>query len=188
MPPAAWPSPAVSQPSPAAVAPRPGRAWNMCQMNGSRVLGLTPLIAMRKRRPKPRIARPGPAVAKALVNVSDMSWATRVVAIVTGAGARLLLRSVKDLVHRAHDRLRPVLVEERAQAALAGLRRADHGAQVAHEVVRVTDVRRDHLQHVVAQRARVVELERRDPEALLPDLGRARVVGAVGRAADVALV
>ena len=34
----------------------------------------------------------------------------------------------------------------------------------------------------------VVEPERRDPEPLLPDLGRGRVVGAVGRAPDVRVV
>src|SRR5437763_16085339 len=87
MPPAAWPSPAVSQPSPAAVAPPPGRAWNRCQMNGRRVLGLTPLIAMRKRRPQPAIERPGHAGARALMIASAMSWAQWLVASVTGAGA-----------------------------------------------------------------------------------------------------
>ena len=39
-----------------------------------------------------------------------------------------------------------------------------------------------------AQPALLVELERRDADALLPDLGGGRVVGAVGGAADVALV
>src|SRR4030095_8266762 len=41
---------------------------------------------------------------------------------------------------------------------------------------------------VVAEGARVVELQRRDADALLPDLRRARIVGAVGRSADIALM
>ena len=50
------------------------------------------------------------------------------------------------------------------------------------------DVGRHHVHDVVAQGARVIELERRDADALLPDLGRPRVVGAVSGPADVALV
>src|SRR5438105_9604009 len=86
MPPAAWPSPAVSQPSPTAVAPPPGRAWNMCQMNARFVRGFTPLIAMRKRRPQPAIARSGHAGASALMIASMISWAQWFVDSVTGAG------------------------------------------------------------------------------------------------------
>src|SRR3989449_11778507 len=58
----------------------------MCQMNGRFVRGLTPLIAMRKRRPQPAIARSGQAGASALMIASAMSWAQWLVASVTGAG------------------------------------------------------------------------------------------------------
>ena len=101
---------------------------------------------------------------------------------------RLALGAVEDLVHRLHDRLAAIVLDQREQTALAHARRADHRPQIAHEVVRVAHVGRDHLQHVVAQLAGVVELERRDPQPLLPDLGRARVVGAVRGAADVRLM
>jgi hypothetical protein len=104
------------------------------------------------------------------------------------ACARLALGAVQDLVDRFEHRRGAVVGDEREQPPLAHAGRADHGAQVAHEVVRVADIGGDHAQHVVAQLAGVVELERRDPEPLLPDLSRARVVGAVGRAADVALM
>ena len=77
---------------------------------------------------------------------------------------------------------------KRAKPPLADPGRADHRREVAAELARVTDVQDDRLEHVGAQRAGVVELERRDPDALLPDLGRAGVVGAVGGAADVALM
>src|SRR5688500_6869602 len=87
IPPAACPSPAVSQPSPATEAPPPPRAWNMCQMNGRFVRGLTPLIAMRKRRDQPASTRPGHAFASALMTASATSCAQWLVARVTGAGA-----------------------------------------------------------------------------------------------------
>ena len=53
MPPAACHSPPPGQPSPTGDAPPPGRAWNMCQMNGFRVRGSRPWMAMRNRRPQP---------------------------------------------------------------------------------------------------------------------------------------
>src|SRR2546428_11550517 len=58
----------------------------MCQMNGFRVRGLTPLIAIRKRRPHPAIARSGQAGASARMIASAISWAQWFVASVTGAG------------------------------------------------------------------------------------------------------
>ena len=88
IPPTAWPSPAVSQPSPAGEAPPPPRAWNMCQMNGRFVRGFTPLIAMRKRRDQPAMARSGHARASALMTASAISCAQWLVASVTGAGGR----------------------------------------------------------------------------------------------------
>ena len=47
------------------------------------------------------------------------------------------------------------------------------------------DVRAHEVPDVAAQLAAVVDLQRRDPERLLPDLARARVVAAGGHAADV---
>ena len=44
-------------------------------MNGFRVRGFTPLIAMRKRRPHPASARPGQAGASARIIASAISWA-----------------------------------------------------------------------------------------------------------------
>ena len=52
----------------------------------------------------------------------------------------------------------------------------------------MADIGHQHLQHVAPHLAAVVEAQRRDADALLPDLGRSRVVGAVRGAADVALV
>ncbi len=65
---------------------------------------------------------------------------------------------------------------------------AEHRREVAAEVARVADVQRDHVEHVVAQPSGLVELHRRDAQALLVDFRRHRIVGAVRRAADVALV
>ncbi len=81
-----------------------------------------------------------------------------------------------------------VVVHQLEQPPLPDAGRAHHGPQVALEVARVPHVGRHHLQHVVAQLAAVVELERGDADPFLPDLGGARVVGPVGRAADVVLV
>ena len=47
------------------------------------------------------------------------------------------------------------------------------------------DVRPHEVPHVAAQLTAVVDLQRRDPERLLPDLPRARVVAAGRHAADV---
>ena len=55
-------------------------------MNGRLVRGFTPLIAIRKRRPQPAIARSGAAGARALMIASAMSWAQWLVDSVTGAG------------------------------------------------------------------------------------------------------
>jgi hypothetical protein len=102
--------------------------------------------------------------------------------------AALALGAVEDLADGLEHGLEPVLVHQLEQPSLADARRPHHRPQVALEVARVPHVGGHHLQHVVAQLAPVVQLERGDPDALLPDLGGARVVGAVGRAADVVLV
>ena len=59
--------PRVDQPSPFDDPPPPGRAWNRCQTKdrpGRRAS--LPLIAMRKRRPQPPIARSGQALRQRL--------------------------------------------------------------------------------------------------------------------------
>src|SRR5215510_10084957 len=60
----------------------------MCQMNGLRVRGFMPLIAMRKRRPQPESTRSGQAGASARIIASAISWAQWFVASVTGAGGK----------------------------------------------------------------------------------------------------
>jgi hypothetical protein len=101
---------------------------------------------------------------------------------------RLALGPVEDLPDGLEHGLEPVVVHQFQQSPLADTGRAHHGPQVALEVARVAHVGRHHLQHVVPEHAAVVELERGDANAFLPDLGGARVVGAVGGAADVMLV
>ncbi len=55
-------------------------------MNGRFVLGLTPWIAIRKRRDHPAITRSGQLGASALMIASAISWAQWFVESVTGAG------------------------------------------------------------------------------------------------------
>ena len=100
----------------------------------------------------------------------------------------LALGAVEHGLDAGVRRRRAELLHEPLQAPLADARRADHGGQVAAEVARVADVEDDHLVDVVSPLALVVELERRYPEPLLPDLGGGGIVGAVRGAADVALV
>ena len=82
----------------------------------------------------------------------------------------------------------PNSVEQLHEPALADARRADHRREIAAEVARMAHIEHDHLVDVSRRTPSVVELQRRDADALLPDLGRAGVVGAVRGAADVALV
>ena len=103
-------------------------------------------------------------------------------------GAGLPLGGVEDVVDRLADGCRIEFGEQLRQPPLAEMGGADHRREVAAEVARVADVQRDHVEHVVAQPSRLVELDRRDAQAFLLDLRRHRVVGAVRRAADVALV
>jgi hypothetical protein len=77
---------------------------------------------------------------------------------------------------------------QRQQSPLTEMRRADHRGEIAAEVARVADIGRDHLEEIAAHLAAVIELELRDADPLLPDIGRRRVVGAVRRPADIALV
>ena len=103
-------------------------------------------------------------------------------------GAGLALGTVEHRLDRGVGDPRSELVDQRLEPALAHPGRADHRRHVAPEIPGMTHVEHDHLVHVVAQSAPVVEPQRRDAQALLPDLGREGVVGAVGGAADVALV
>src|ERR1700730_9401959 len=86
IPPAACPSPAVSQPSPADDAPPPPRAWKRCQMNLRLFRGFVPETAMRKRRDQPASTRSGQLGARALIIASAISCAQWLVDSVTGAG------------------------------------------------------------------------------------------------------
>ena len=68
------------------------------------------------------------------------------------------------------------------------MRRADHGGEIAAEIMGIADIERDHVEDVVAQTACLVELDRRNAQAFLPDLGRIGIIGAMRGAADVALM
>ncbi len=74
------------------------------------------------------------------------------------------------------------------QAAFADMRRADHRREIAAEVARMAHIGGDHLEEVAAHLAAIVEPQRGDADAFLPDVGRGGVVGAVRRAADIALM
>ena len=103
--------------------------------------------------------------------------------------ARLLLGGIKNLFR---PRLRPTGAPNSANSfdmpPLAEMRRADHRREIAAEVARVAHVQRQHVEQVVAQPAGLVEFDRRDAQALLPDFGGVGIVGAMGGAADVALM
>ena len=77
---------------------------------------------------------------------------------------------------------------QRQKAPLADMGRADHRREIAAEIARMAHIGRDHLQHVAAHLAAVVEPQRRDADAFLPDVGGGGVVGAVRRPADIALM
>ena len=68
------------------------------------------------------------------------------------------------------------------------MRRAEHRREVAAEFAGVANVQRQKIEQVVAQLAGFIELDRRDAQAFLIDLGGGGIVGAMGGAADVALV
>src|SRR6267142_4735038 len=66
--------------------------------------------------------------------------------------------------------------------------RAQHGCEIAAEFTGVTNVQRQEIEQIVAQLSGFVELDRRDAQSLLINLGRAGVIGAVGGAADITLM
>ncbi len=85
------------------------------------------------------------------------------------------------------EALESVLLEQRQQAALADGAGSHLGAHVVlHDIE--ANVGEDQVPDVLAQLAALVDLDRRDAQRLLPDLGRVRVVAAGDRAADVGLV
>ena len=88
--------------------------------------------------------------------------------------AGLALGAVEHRLDRGLRHLPAELRGQRQKAPLADMGRADHRRQIAAEIARVAHIGRDHLHHVAAQLAAVVELQRRDADAFLPDLGRAR--------------
>ena len=103
-------------------------------------------------------------------------------------GAHLPLGATEHRLDGGVRDLRTEFVEQGGKAALADPGRADHRREVAAKLARMPHVQHDQVEHVLAQPARLIEPERRNPDALLPDLGGRRVVGAVRGAADVALM
>jgi len=68
------------------------------------------------------------------------------------------------------------------------MRSANHRREIAAEVMGVADIERDHVEDVLAQSAGLVELDRRNTQAFLPDFGGIGIVRTMGGAADVALM
>ena len=98
-----------------------------------------------------------------------------------------LLGRIEQAASRAPHGRDPIAGEEGLDLTLADGARADHRAHVLGDDVEA-NVAEDEVPDVVAAPAAFVELERRDPQALLPQIGRVRVVGAGDGAADVGLV
>ncbi len=68
------------------------------------------------------------------------------------------------------------------------MRRTQHRGEVAAKLAGISDVERQQIQQILARPAGLIELDRRDAQALLKDFGGAGIVGAMGGAADVALM
>ena len=101
---------------------------------------------------------------------------------------RLLLRRVEDRLHGGFHHRRAELGKQSRQPPLAEMRRAQHRGEVAAEFAGVADVQRQQIEQIVAQLAGFIELDRRDAQAFLIDLGGGGIIGAMGGAADVALM
>ncbi len=86
-------------------------------------------------------------------------------------GAGLLLGGIEDRLDRGLDHLAAEFAEQPRQPALAEMRRADHRREIAAKLARIADVQRDQIEQILAQPAGLVELDRRDAQAFLPDLG-----------------
>ena len=81
-----------------------------------------------------------------------------------------------------------VALDEREIAALAGEARRDLGTDVAEDDVGNADVLLEHVEDGLVRSPCLEQLDRRDAQSLLEDLGRVRAVAARGLAADVGLV
>ncbi len=103
-------------------------------------------------------------------------------------GAGLALGAVEHRLDRRMRRRPAELVGEGEEAPLADMGGADHRREIAAEVARMADIGGNHLHHVAPELAFGIEAQRRDADAFLPDLGGGGVVGAVGGAADIALM
>jgi len=109
-----------------------------------------------------------------------------------GAGASL--RVVEELVHRRHDRLAAVPLDERLEPPDARVVRGNLGPQVAAGLMLGADLRQDQAEDVGNDPARLDDLHRRDDHPLLEDLAKradarrraAADVDVVGEVRDVA--
>ena len=68
------------------------------------------------------------------------------------------------------------------------MRRAYHCRQIAAELAWIADIQGQQVEQIVPQPAAFVELDRRNAQSLLPDLGRSRIVAAMRGPADIALM
>ena len=89
-------------------------------------------------------------------------------------GPRLLLRRIEDRLDRRFDHRRAELRKQSRQPPLAEMRRAQHRGEVAAEFAGVANVQRQQIEQIVAQLSGLVELDRRDAQAFLIDLGGGR--------------
>ena len=100
-------------------------------------------------------------------------------------GAHAAFRALLQRLDGGVDRGLAVLVEELGQPPLAHGERADLGADVADALLRHADVGEHDLQDVVVELAAPVQLDRRQPQPLLLDLGRLRGEAARHHAAGI---
>ena len=103
-------------------------------------------------------------------------------------GAGLRFRRIEDRLDGGFDDRRAELPEQLCDPPLAEMRRAQHRGEVAAKLARVPHVQRQHVQHILARPAGFGQPDRRNPQPFLPDLGRTGVIGAMGGAADIALM
>ena len=92
------------------------------------------------------------------------------------------------VVERSAHGIDAVAIQQLPRAALGQPAGPDHGVEIALDPVGQAVVGDEHVEHVAALLAALVELDRRDDHAVLPDVARPRVVAARDRAADVAHV
>src|SRR3977135_1570445 len=68
------------------------------------------------------------------------------------------------------------------------MRGADHRRQIAPELARIANIQSQQIEQIVARPPALVELDGRNAQSFLPDLGGRGIVAAIRRAADVALM